>query len=151
MQEITPVVPQGNYLYVEDDEVKTATMPADYNPNIDYYSTEIESVPYFKQTLTRHRLSTTNKYENNEEMQTVNDGQSIDLSVAVPSIKGSTMNAIKKDMVRGTNIGKTYDILFTDEDGSYVLKGMMPSGDFGYECVPGSNIIFKILVVYKRG
>ena len=151
VQEITPVIPQGNYLYVENDEVKTATMPADYNPNVDYYSTEIESVPYFKQTLTRHRLSTTNKYENNEEMQTVNDGQSIDLSVAVPSIKGSTMNAIKKDMVRGTNIGKTYDILFTDEDGSYVLKGMMPSGDFGYECVPGSNIIFKILFVYKRG
>ena len=151
IQEITPVIPQGEYLYVEDGKVKTATMPEDYDPNVDYYSTETESVPYFKQTLTRHRLSTTNKYENNEEMQTVNDGQSIDLSVAVPSIKDSTMNAIKKDMVRGTNIGKTYDILFTDEDGSYVLKGMMPSGDFSYECVPGSNIIFKILFVYKRG
>ena len=151
IQEITPVIPQGEYLYVDDDEVKTATMPQDFNPDVDYYSTEIESVPYFKQTLTRHRLSTTNKYENNAEMQTVNDGQSIDLSVAVPSIKDSTMNAIKKDMVRGTNVGKTYDILFTDEDGSYVLKGMLPSGDFSYECVPGSNIIFKILFVYKRG
>lgn len=150
VQEITPVIPQGEYLYVENDEVKTATMPEDYDPNVEYYSTEIEDVPYFKQTLTRHRLSTTNKYENNIEMQTVNDGQSVDLSVAVPSIKGSTMNAIKKDMVRGTNIGKTYDILFIDEDGQYVFKGMMPSGDFSYECVPGSNIIFKILFVYKR-
>lgn len=111
---------------------------------------QYQNIPIFKHTITRHRLSTTNKYENNEEMKTINDGQSIDLSLAVPSIKDSIINQIKDDMLLGLNVDKTYTLRFTDESGPKVFENMIASGDFSYEIVAGDTIVFKILFVYKK-
>lgn len=111
---------------------------------------DYQDIPIFKHTITRHRLSTTNKYENNEEMKTINDGQSIDLSLAVPSIQGSVINQIKDDMLLGLNTDKPYTLRFTDESGPKVFENMIASGDFSYEIVAGDTIVFKILFVYKK-
>jgi hypothetical protein len=83
-------------------------------------------------------------------MQTVNDGQSIDFSLAIPSVKGSVINEIKDDMLLGINTQKSYIFKFTDENGEKLFKNMIASGDFSYEVVPGDTVIFKILFVYKR-
>lgn len=109
-----------------------------------------QNIPIFKHTITRHRLSTTNKYENQEEMRTINDGQSIDFSLAVPSIQGSVINQIKDDMLLGLNIDKEYTLRFTDESGPKEFDHMIASGDFSYEMVAGDTIVFKILFVYKK-
>ena len=109
-----------------------------------------EKISVFKETITRHRISTTNKFENDEEMRTINDGQSIDISLAVPSIAGSVINSIKDDMLTGQNIDKTYNLRITDENGVKNFNNMIASGDFSYEIVAGDTLIFKILFVYKK-
>ena len=83
-------------------------------------------------------------------MQTINDGQSIDFSLAVPSIKGSVINEIKDDMLLGLNTQKSYVFRFKDESRAILFENMIASGDFSYEVVPGDTVIFKILFVYKR-
>lgn len=145
------VYASGLYWVEENGDYKLVNLPKDWEKDTTYYSTIISNIPYYKQVLTRHRLSTTNKYENNSEMQTVNDGQSFDISLAVPSIKDSIMNKIKDDMLMGRNIDKTYAFRFTDEsDEVKIFANMIASGDFSYEVVPGDTVIFKILFVYKR-
>lgn len=141
---------QGKYYVYVNERLTEVNLPKDYKPNTIYYTNNFEDVPYYKYVITRHRLSTTNKYENNTEMQTVNDGQSIDFSLAVPSIKDSTLNKIKDDMLLGKNTQKSYTFRFIDESGQKIFYNMLPSGDFSYEIVPGDTIIFKILFVYKR-
>jgi hypothetical protein len=140
----------GKYYVLENGKYKQVSLPTQYTPNTQYYVYDFEKVPFYKYVITRHRLSTTNKYENNPEMQTVNDGQSIDFSLAVPSIKGSVINKIKDDMLLGLNTQKGYAFRFTDESGPKVFENMVASGDFSYDVVPGDTVIFKILFVYKR-
>lgn len=140
----------GKYLMLENGKYIEVLLPRDYTADTNYYAYVFEDIPYYKYVITRHRHSTTNKYENNKEMQTVNDGQSIDFSLAVPSIRGSVTNGIKNDMLTGDNTQKSYLFRFTDEDGEKLFYDMLPSGDFSYESVPGDTVIFKILFVYKR-
>jgi hypothetical protein len=140
----------SKYYVLDGGKYKQVSLPTQYTPNTQYYVYDFEKVPFYKYVITRHRLSTTNKYENNPEMQTVNDGQSIDFSLAVPSIKGSVINQIKDDMLLGANIQKGYAFRFTDESGPKVFENMVASGDFSYDVVPGDTVIFKILFVYKR-
>jgi hypothetical protein len=140
----------GKYYVLENGKYKQVSLPTQYTSNTIYYTYDFEKVPFYKYVITRHRLSTTNKYENNPEMQTVNDGQSIDFSLAVPSIKGSVINQIKDDMLLGLNTQKGYAFRFTDESGPKVFEDMIASGDFSYDVVPGDTVIFKILFVYKR-
>lgn len=141
---------KGRYYVLENGVYKSFVLPTQYSANTIYYTYDFEKVPYYKYVITRHRLSTTNKYENNPEMKTVNDGQSIDFSLAVPSIKGSVINQIKDDMLLGLNTQKGYAFRFTDESGAKLFEDMIASGDFSYEIVPGDTVIFKILFVYKR-
>ena len=158
---------QGNYLYeeyntrlettesnkyfvLENGDYKEVNLPQEYTQDTTYYIYKFENIPYYKYVITRHRLSTTNKYENNREMQTINDGQSIDFSLAVPSIKGSVINEIKDDMLLGLNTQKSYVFRFKDESRAILFENMIASGDFSYEVVPGDTVIFKILFVYKR-
>lgn len=141
---------KGRYYVLENGVYKSVVLPSQYLANTIYYTYDFEKVPYYKYVITRHRLSTTNKYENNTEMKTVNDGQSIDFSLAVPSIKGSVINEIKDDMLLGLNTQKSYVFRFTDESGAKIFEDMIASGDFSYEIVPGDTVIFKILFVYKR-
>lgn len=141
---------KGRYYFLENGVYKSVVLPTKYSANTIYYTYDFEKVPYYKYVITRHRLSTTNKYENNPEMKTVNDGQSIDFSLAVPSIKGSVINQIKDDMLLGLNTQKGYAFRFTDESGAKLFEDMIASGDFSYEIVPGDTVIFKILFVYKR-
>lgn len=145
---------QAHIYYTKAGETYTkVNLPTNYTANTIYYVPNWENIPYYKYIITRHRLSTTNKYNNNKEMQTVNDGQSIDFSLAVPSIKGSVINSIKNDMLTGDNIGKTFNFRVIEEDGAEYPKyfeNMIASGDFSYEIVPGNVLLFKILFVYKR-
>jgi hypothetical protein len=143
----------ANGLYfIKDNKgyYKAVNLPKDWVKGQEYYSSTLVNIPYYKQVITRHRISTTNKYENNTEMQTVNDGQSIDISLAVPSISGSIMNQIKDDLLMGRNIDKPYTFRFVDESEAKIFENMIASGDFSYEVVPGDTVIFKILFVYKR-
>lgn len=140
----------GVYFTRSNDKYTRVVLPQDYTADTQYYQYTFEDIPYYKYVITRHRLSTTNKYENNVEMKTVNDGQSIDFSLAVPSIKGSVINKIKDDMLLGLNTQKAYVFKFVDESGKKLFENMIASGDFSYEIVPGDTVIFKILFVYKR-
>lgn len=140
----------GVYFTRSNDKYTRVVLPQDYTGDTQYYQYTFEDIPYYKYVITRHRLSTTNKYENNVEMKTVNDGQSIDFSLAVPSIKGSVINKIKDDMLLGLNTQKAYVFKFVDESGEKLFENMIASGDFSYEIVPGDTVIFKILFVYKR-
>ena len=150
-KESVDVYAVGEYFIKDKDgNYKSVILPRDWAKDTEYYSASYETIPYYKQVITRHRLSTTNKYENNSEMQTVNDGQSIDISLAVPSIRGSVINKIKDDMLKGLNIDKTYILRYVDESDVVIFDKMMPSGDFTNELVPGDTVIFKILFVYKR-
>ena len=149
--EVDVTILEGVWYVASDNGYKAVKIPQDYVVGTTYYTEIWEEVPYYKQVITRHRLSTTNKYENNSEMQTINDGQSIDISLAVPSIKGSVINDIKRDMIKGTHVNNVYQFRITDEDYQpYYLYNMIASGDFSYEVVPGDTVIFKILFVYKR-
>lgn len=140
----------GVYFTRSNDKYTRVVLPQDYTGDTQYYQYSFEDIPYYKYVITRHRLSTTNKYENNVEMKTVNDGQSIDFSLAVPSVKGSVINKIKDDMLLGLNTQKAYVFKFVDESGKKIFENMIASGDFSYEIVPGDTVIFKILFVYKR-
>jgi hypothetical protein len=150
-QENVNVYAKGLYFIKQKNGYYSAVnLPEDWVKGQEYYYSSLINIPYYKQVITRHRLSTTNKYENNAEMQTINDGQSIDISLAVPSIKGSIMNQIKDDLLIGRNINKPYTFRFVDESEAKTFENMIVSGDFSYEVVPGDTVIFKILFVYKR-
>lgn len=141
----------GIYFVKDNKGYFTAVnLPKEWTKGTNYYNYALRNIPYYKQVITRHRLSTTNKYKNNPEMQTINDGQSLDISLAVPSISGSVMNKIKDDLLTGENINKPYTFRFVDESEAKIFENMIVSGDFSYEVVPGDTVIFKILFVYKR-
>lgn len=125
-------------------------LPTAYKANTLYEEAVWQFIPCYKHVITRHRLSTTNKFENNKEMQTINDGQSIDISIAVPSIKGSVVNSIKDDMLKGENTQKLFSFKETDESGDKFYWDMLASGDFTYEIIPGDTVLLKILFVYGR-
>lgn len=146
------LIKAGEFFYLDEDGYKLVYLPTEFKNDTRYYlPNNYERIPYLKQVITRHRLSTTNKYLNDDEMRTVNDGQSIDISLVVPSIKNSIINGIKKDMMLGIGTQKTYQLQMTDESSTvYNFYNMFASGDFTYETTPGDVALFKLLFVYKR-
>lgn len=144
-------ISEGEYFYLDGDYI-LVHLPQQFQNGVTYYQpSNYEEIPYVKAVLTRHRISTTNKYLNDTEMRTVNDGQSIDISLVVPSIKDSLINIIKDDMVHGLKTQAVYQLKMLDESGyTHNFYNMMASGDFSYETTPGEVALFKILFVYKR-
>lgn len=140
----------GTYYILSDGNYVAVTLPAQYNSEETYYSVKWERIVYYKAKLSRTLNGETDDYDNYDEKMSYNQSQAINITMSVPSIRGSVINSIKRDKIRGLNINKSYNIKLTDDDGEFVFEDMIASGNFINEFVPGSDVKIDISFVYKK-